>query len=258
MLAGDAGAGPVQVTPGLGRRAQNDRQTVTIAAARRATSRRTPLAFTAARDHRRRRGSRSPPPARALLRVGTVSLMPADNVEGLRADTLRAAARARLARLPLAGRQLRQRLRLARRHRRPRQAPAAQEPGLAGRRAQRRRHRRVHGASAGCSNTEPYIAVNSGLGDVHVGGRRGRVRQRRGDDAAWASCGRRTATREPYGVQVLVDRQRDVRRLAARPHAARRSTSGEAQRVRRGDAREGPVDHAGRRRRRRARGPRGC
>ena len=56
----------------------------------------------------------------------------------------RAAQAAQRPDLPLARRQFRQRLRLARRHRRPRPPPAAQEPGLDRRRAQRLRHRRVH------------------------------------------------------------------------------------------------------------------
>ena len=58
----------------------------------------------------------------------------------------RAAQGARLPGLPLAGRKLRERLRLEGRHRRPRPSPAAQEPGLEGHRAERRRDRRVHGA----------------------------------------------------------------------------------------------------------------
>ena len=73
------------------------------------------------------------------FRIGTVSLMPADNILGWRADTLALLKELELARLPLAGRQLRQRLRLEGRHRRPRPPAAAQEPGLEGHRAQRRR-----------------------------------------------------------------------------------------------------------------------
>ena len=63
--------------------------------------------------------------------------------------------------------------------------------------------------------TEPYIAVNSGLGDAAAAADEVGVRQRRGDHADGADCARRTGT-PSLQVPVVVDRQRDVRRLAAR------------------------------------------
>ncbi len=85
VLAGDAGAGPVQVSLVWGA-GEKDRQTVTILSVSR-DFHPFPMSFTpaattdAARLEISARG-------KGLLRIGTASLMPADNVEGFRADTL--------------------------------------------------------------------------------------------------------------------------------------------------------------------------
>jgi alpha-N-arabinofuranosidase len=85
-LAGDAAAGPVRVSLAWGQLA-GQRQTVTIDAVT-ASFAKTPLEFTAGGDTEQgclkivafgKKGS---------VRVGTLSLMPADNVQGMRADTL--------------------------------------------------------------------------------------------------------------------------------------------------------------------------
>ena len=86
ILAGDAGVGPVHVTLIWGAGAK-DRQTVRVSGvAREFTS--FPIAFTpaATTDTARLEISAA---GKGLLRIGTASLMPADNVEGFRADTLR-------------------------------------------------------------------------------------------------------------------------------------------------------------------------
>jgi alpha-N-arabinofuranosidase len=86
ILAGDAGAGPVQVTLIWGA-GEKDRQTVTILSVS-PDFHPFPLAFAAGAttDTARLEISAS---GKGLLRIGTASLMPADNVEGFRADTLR-------------------------------------------------------------------------------------------------------------------------------------------------------------------------
>jgi alpha-L-arabinofuranosidase len=85
ILAGDAGVGPVQVTLTWGA-GDRDRQTVTIGKLTRVFSKH-PLAFAspATTDSGRLTVSAS---GRGVLRIGTASLMPADNVEGFRPDTL--------------------------------------------------------------------------------------------------------------------------------------------------------------------------
>ena len=85
VLAGDATAGPVEVSLVWGD-GPSDRQTVTIkeVAAAFAT---TPLKFTAAADSKNARLV-IVAHGKGTLRIGTVSLMPADNVRGMRADTL--------------------------------------------------------------------------------------------------------------------------------------------------------------------------
>ncbi len=243
VLAGDAGVGAVRVTLVWGA-GEKDRETMTIAGLAPAFKP-FPIAFTpgATTDTARLEIAAA---GKGVLRIGTASLMPADNVEGFRAGHPAAAARAECSRLSLARRQLRQRLRLARRPRRSRQTPASKEPGVAGRRAQRCRHPRVHGALSPAR----HRALHRGEqrpGRRDVGGRRSGVRQRRGDDDAGEGAG----GERPQGavrVPLLVDRQRDVRQLAARLHVAG-EVPGEAQRVRTSDAREGRVDHARRRRR---------
>ena len=129
--------------------------------------------------------------------------MPADNVQGIPPDTLALLQGARLAGLSLAGRQFRQRLQLARRHRRPRPAAAAQEPGLDRASSTTTSASTSSWRSAGCSETEPYIAVNSGLGDVASAA--DEVEYANG--AAATPMGALRATNghaAPYGVQVLV------------------------------------------------------
>jgi alpha-N-arabinofuranosidase len=84
-LAGDAGAGPVKVSLAWGN-GPADRQTVT-AGPLTAGYTRTPLEFTAGGDTDR--GSLEIAAAgEGRVHVGTVSLMPADNVREMRADTL--------------------------------------------------------------------------------------------------------------------------------------------------------------------------
>ena len=125
--------------------------------------------------------------------VGTVSLMPADNVQGMRADTL-----ALLKELD---------------------SPVYRWPGgnfVSGYNWQDgigdpdRRPPRKNPAWQGIEHndmgldefmvfcrvlkTEPYIAVNSGLGEVQAAVDEVAVRQRQPRHAAWASCGRKTAT----------------------------------------------------------------
>ena len=130
------------------------------------------------------------------FRVGAVSLMRADNVYGMRPEALDAPARTRRPRLPLAGRQLRQRLQLARRHRRPRPPPAAQEPRVERRRAQRFRHGRVHDVLP--RHRYRTLHRRQQRARRRAGRRRrGAVCQRRRRYAAWASCARRTATPNP-------------------------------------------------------------
>ncbi len=146
---------------------------------------------------------------------------------------------ARRARLPLARRQLRQRLRLARRDRRPRPAAAAQEPGLDGRRAQRRRHPRVPRPDADPRGRALYHGQQRPR-RRHHGPRGAPVRQRRGRDDDGQAAGRERPSRA-VGRQALVRRQRNVRRLAARPHAALRLRQ-EAHPVRGGHEGHGPLD----------------
>ena len=79
----------------------------------------------------------------------------------------------------------------------------------------------IHEFMAFCRlvKAEPYIAVNSGLGDVSSAA--DEVEYVNG--AASTPMGKLRAAnghKEPYALPLLVDRQRDVRRLAARPHAA--------------------------------------
>jgi alpha-N-arabinofuranosidase len=85
ILAGDAGAGPVQVSLVWGA-GEKDRQTVTILSVSR-DFHPFPLAFAAGATTDTARLVISAT-GKSLLRVGTASLMPADNVEGFRADTL--------------------------------------------------------------------------------------------------------------------------------------------------------------------------
>ena len=244
VLAGDSGVGPVQVTlvwgPG-----GTDRQTVAIPSVSR-DFHAFPIAFTpgATTDTATLEIAAA---GKGLLRVGTASLMPADNVEGFRADTLRLL--------------------------RELNSPVYRWPGGnfvsgydwrdgIGDRDKRppRKNPAWRGVEHNDVGIDEFMALCRLLATrtLHrgeqrprrrgVGGRRGGVRQRRGDDGAREGAG----GERPQGavrVPVLVDRQRDVRQLAARPHDAG-EVPGEAQRVRPGDAREGPVDHAGRRRRR--------
>jgi len=85
VLAGDAGVGPVHVSLAWGP-GEKDRQTVTFKGLTR-EFRAFPLRFTAASTTDTARlviaGD-----GKGVLRVGTASLMPADNVQGFRADTL--------------------------------------------------------------------------------------------------------------------------------------------------------------------------
>ena len=174
--------------------------------------------------------------------------MPADNVHGMRADTLALLKELDSPDLSLARRQLRQRLRLAGRHRRPRPAAAAQESGLEGHRAQRFRHRRVHALlphaqdrAATSPSTAGWATSKQAVEELQYANGAGRH--------AHGQAAREERPRaSPIGVKWWGDRQRNVRRLATRPHAAGRVRQ-EAQPVRRGDAGRRSGDQARRRRR---------
>ena len=73
--------------------------------------------------------------------------------------------------------------------------------------------------------TEPYIAVNSGLGGVDDGPSRKSSTPTAAADTPMGKLRAQNGHAEPYARQVLGHRQRDVRRLAAGPHAAGASTS---------------------------------
>lgn len=85
-LAGDASASPVQVSLVWGDGA-NERQTVTVSKLSRAFVK-TPLHFTAGATTNNARLEITST-GKGSFRIGTVSLMPADNVRGMRADTLK-------------------------------------------------------------------------------------------------------------------------------------------------------------------------
>ena len=195
-----------------------------------------PIAFTAGADHRRRAAWRSPPAERAGSGSATVSLMPADNVEGFRPDTLALLRElnAPVYRWPggnfVSGYDWRDGIG-DRDRRPPRKNPAWKgvEHNDVG----------IHEFMALCRliSTEPYIAVNSGLGDAASAAAEVEYANGAADNAHGRAAG---AERQPGAVQgaLVVHRQRDVRQLAARAHAAGRLRE-EAHRVRRGDAREG-------------------
>ena len=229
--------------PGLGDgagRSADDR------AARRAADYKTfPLAFTAGGFERRRRGSRSSSRGRESFRVGTVSLMPADNVEGLRADVLALLKELNspVYRWPggnfVSGYDWKDGLGDPDR-RPPRKNPAWQgvEHNDVG----------IHEFMRFCElvGTDPYITVNSGQGNETLAADEVEYVNGPADSAMGRAAGQQRAPRALEG-QVLVDRQRDVRRLAARPHAAGRLHP-EAQPVRQRHVGQGSVDQAGRRR----------
>ena len=119
-----------------------DRQTVTVPPLT-ATFAKVPLSFTAKADttdgHLEIVGTGT-----GSFHIGAVSLMPADNVSGFKAATLRYLKELGDRDRPLAGRQLRVGLRLARRHRRSRQAPSAPRTGLERDGVERHGDRRLH------------------------------------------------------------------------------------------------------------------
>ena len=137
-----------------------------------------------------------------------------------------AAQGARRPRLSLARRQFRQRIQLARRAGRLRSPPAAEEPRVERRRGQRFRHRRVHDLLPPAGH-RPLHHGQQRPGRRRDGRRRTAIRQCRGDHAH-GQASRRKRPRRALSCPLLVDRQRDVRKLATRPHAAgkvrRRST----------------------------------
>ena len=106
-------------------------------------------------------------------------------------------------------------------------------------------------------DAEPYIAVNSGLGDETAAADEVEYAQRRQPTRRMGKL--RGAERPPGALrrEVVRHRQRDVRRLAARPHAAGRVRE-EAQRVRRGDAQSGSRRSSWSASATSARGARGC
>ena len=163
-LAGEPAAAPLKISLIWGD-GPDARQTVSVDTLGPEYAK-TPLEFTAAADTEQGR-LEIVATGKGPLHLGTVSLMPADNVQGMRADTLALLKELKCARLSLARRQFRERLQLARRHRRARPPAAAEEPGLAGHRTQRFRHGRVS-RFLPHRGAEPYIAVNAGLGNVDM------------------------------------------------------------------------------------------
>jgi alpha-N-arabinofuranosidase len=162
VLAGDADAGPVQVTLVWGA-GEKDRQTVTILSVSR-DFHPFPIVFTAGTTTDTARLEISAT-GKGRLRIGTASLMPADNVEGFRADTLRLLRELNspVYRWPggnfVSGYDWRDGIG-DRDTRPPRKNPAWRgvEHNDVG----------IHEFMDLCRllSTEPYIAVNSGLGDV--------------------------------------------------------------------------------------------
>ncbi len=189
-LAGDAKAAPVKVSLVWGD-GQDQRQTIAVDAIA-ADYAKTPLQFTAGGDTDAGRleitsvGSGS-------FHVGTVSLMPADNVQGMRADTLELLKDS--TRRSIAG---------------PAATSSAATTGgtasataTAARRGRTRPGRAssttTSGWTSSCSSAgcwpEPYIAVNSGLGDAEAAEE---VEYANGQaDRPGASCGQRTAIPSP-------------------------------------------------------------
>ena len=137
-LAGDPEAGPVTVRLVWGT-GQNENATVTIDKVTPDFAK-TALQFTAGSDTDDAR-LEIVAQGKGTLKIGAVSLMPGDNIQGMRRRHAKNAERVGLSDLSLAGRELRERLRLARRHRRPRSPPAAEKSGLERTGAQRFRHR---------------------------------------------------------------------------------------------------------------------
>jgi alpha-N-arabinofuranosidase len=162
VLSGDASAAPVRVSLVWGP-APADRKSVTIARLGAAFTT-TPLAFTASASNESGRIEITSS-GRGAFRVGAVSLMPADNIEGFRADVIALLREldAPVYRWPggnfVSGYDWKDGI--GDRDRRPtRKNPAWQgiEPNDVG----------IHEYMALCRliGAEPYIAVNSGLGDV--------------------------------------------------------------------------------------------
>ena len=215
MLAGDPAAGPVNVSLAWGPGAA-DRATIKVPRLAAAFST-TALSFVAPVSTADARLVIAAA-ASGTYRVGTASLMPADNIEGFRPDTLKLLREldAPVYRWPggnfVSGYNWHDGIG-DRDTRPPRKNPAWKgvEHNDVG----------IHEFMAFCRlvNAEPYIAVNSGLGDATSAAERSGVRERRGDDAD-GEAARGQRTRRAVALPILVDRQRDVRQLAARPHAA--------------------------------------
>ena len=234
VIAGDPGRRSRPGQPGLGagpeRPGRRSRSTSSGA-----DYRTVPLAFTAGASSDAAKleiasaGSES-------FRVGTVSLMPADNVEGFRPDVLELLQEldSPVYRWPggnfVSGYDWQDGLGD------PDRRPPRKNPGLAGRRAQRRRHPRVH-APVRAHRDRALHRREQRPGQRDAGRRRGRIRERRAGNADGQAPGPERPSRA-LGGQVLVDRERDVRELAARQHAARGLLE-EAQPLRPGDAGQG-------------------
>ena len=241
-----ATAAPVKVSLVWGD-GQDQRQTITIDAIA-ADYAKTPLQFTAGADTDAGRleitaaGSGS-------FHVGTVSLMPADNVQGMRADTLELLKQldAPVYRWPggnfVSGYNWRDGIGDPDR-RPPRKNPAWQgiEHNDFG----------IDEFMAFCRllKTEPYISRQQRIGRQPQRRRGNRVCQRPGRSPRRPIAGEKRPSRTLR--RALVEhRQRDVRRLATRLHGAGKVHS-ETQPVRQGDAGGRSFDQAGRRRRRRS------
>jgi len=240
-LAGEAGAAPVTVSLVWGD-GPEDRQTVTVEKLT-AEYARTPLTFVAGADTDKGRleivGG-----GKGKVLVGPASLMPADNVSGLRADTLALLKElnAPLYRWPggnfVSGYDRKDGIGDPDR-RPPRKNPAWKgvEPNDMG----------LDEFITFCRQVgaEPYITVNTGLGDV--AGAADEVQYANG--AADTPMGRLREERPPGAVRgdLVGRRQRDVRQVAAGVHAAG-EVRRQAQPVRPGHAphrSEGQADRRG-------------
>ena len=132
--------------------------------------------------------------------MGTVSLMPADNVQGMRADTLALLKELNAPVYRWPGGNFVSGYKWTRRHRRARPPAAAEEPGLERASSTTISAWTSSSFSAALLGTEPYIAVNSGLGDVKAAAEE--VQYANGAaDTPRGQLRAKTAMPQPYGVK---------------------------------------------------------
>ena len=145
---------------------------------------------------------------------------------------------------PLAGRQLRERLSLARRGRAADDAAAAHRARVVRRGVQPLRRPTSSSSTAACSAPSRYICVNMGSGTMDEA--QAWVEYCNGTgDTHWANLRRSHGYPEPLPRALLGARQRDVRRLADR-QPERRGLREEGARLRHGDEADRPDHRAGR------------